>query len=285
MEPLANLNGEIVPLAQAKVSAMDRGFLFGDAVYEGMHLVGGRIRFLEDHLARLRRSLGELRIEGVDLDRLRQRLEQTIAAGRFQEGFIYLQISRGAAPRRTHYFPPEKTTPTEFFFIEPFRDPYGPARTAGIRVITFPDLRWGRCDIKSVNLLGNVLAAQAAREKQADEVLLVKPDGTVTEASRSSLFGVVAGVIRTYPNDPAILPGVTRGRVLTLIRELKLPLEERALRVEELATASELFLTGTTAEVLPIAQVDDRPVGTACPGPLVKQLQQEFLRRYGDAER
>lgn len=281
MEPLANLNGQILPLAEARVSALDRGFLFGDAVYEGMHLTQGRIRFVDDHFARLARSLGELRIVGVDLARLRRRLEETIAAGGFTDAFIYLQISRGAGPRRTHYFPDPPVPPTEFFFIEPFRDPYAKERETGVAVVTHPDLRWGRCDVKTVNLLGNVLAAQAAREAGAAEAVLIKPDGTVTECSRSSLFGVVKGMLRTFPQDPSILPGVTRGRVLQLIRGLKLPLEERAMSEAELRGAEELFLTGTTAEVLPVVTLDGRPVGAGRPGPIVRRLQAEFGERFG----
>lgn len=281
MVPLANLNGEILLLDQVKVSALDRGFLFGDGVYEGLHLLAGKVRFLDDHMARLRRSLGEVRITGVDLEQLVRRIYQTIDQGSFRDGFIYVQITRGAASRRTHYFPPEPVQPTVFFFIEPFVDPYAQDRQQGIKVITHADLRWGRCDIKTVNLLGNVLAAQAAREGGAIEALLVRADGSVTEASRSSLFGVVNGTLRTFPMAPAILPGVTRGKVLGLIRELKLPLEERALVEPELRTASELFLTGTTAEVLPIVQVNDFKVGMGQPGPIVRQLQTEFHRRYG----
>ncbi len=284
MEPIANLNGKILPLAEAQVSALDRGFLFGDAVYEGMHLADGRIRFVEDHFARLARSLGEMLIAGVDLVRLRSRLHETIAASGCADAFIYLQISRGAGPRRTHYFPDPPVPPTEFFFVEPFRDPYGQGRTEGIAVITHPDLRWGRCDVKSVNLLGNVMAAQAAREAGAAEAVLIKPDGTVTECSRSSLFGVVADVVRTFPKDPAILPGVTRGRVLQLIRDLKIPLEERAMSEAELRGASELFLTGTTAEVLPVATLDGKPVGDGKPGPVARRLQAEFAARFGGKE-
>ena len=281
MEPLANLNGQIMPLAEVKVSALDRGFLFGDAVYEGIQLRDGRIRFADDHFNRLRRSLGELKIEGVDLARLRRRVEETVAAGGIRDGLIYIQITRGVGPRRRHA-PQPKLVPTEFLFIEPMSQPYAAERSTGVAVITFPDLRWGRCDIKTVNLLGNVLAATAARDRGAAEAVLIKADGTVTECSHSSFFGVVGGMIRTYPKDPAILPGVTRGHVLELIRDLKLPLEERALRQEELATASELFLTGTTAEVLPVVKLDDQIVGTGQPGPIALQLQREFQRRWGE---
>src|SRR5262249_35754318 len=154
MEPLANLNGKIMPLKEVMVPALDRGFLFGDAVYEGMHFIDGKVRFLSRHMQRLERSLGELRITGVNLQRLEQRLLDTIATSGFAEAFIYVQISRGAGPTRTHYFP-TGATPTEFLFVEAFLDPYAEQRQTGVSVITFPDLRWARCDIKTVNLLGN----------------------------------------------------------------------------------------------------------------------------------
>jgi D-alanine transaminase len=275
MEALANLNGKIMPLREVMVPALDRGFLFGDAVYEGMHLTSGKVRFLARHMQRLERSLGELRIQGVDLARLQERLLATVAAGKFTEAFIYVQISRGAGPTRTHYFPAQ-ATPTEFLFVEEFRDPYGEQRQTGVAVITFPDLRWARCDIKTVNLLGNTLAAQAAREQGAAEAILVKPDGTITEGSRTSFFAVKDGAIRTGPLTPAILPGVTRGFVLELIQELGLLVQQRHLHQDELPTVEELFLTGTTAEVLPIIKVDGKTVGNGQPGPITRKLQAAF---------
>ncbi|HMP02689.1 MAG TPA: D-amino acid aminotransferase [Gemmatales bacterium] len=281
METIANLNGTILPLSEARVPVLDRGFLFGDAVYEGLHLGRGRIRFLEDHLARLRRSLAELAITGVDLDRLRERLEETVQASGCQEAFIYIQISRGVGPRRSHAFP-DQCTPTELIFVEEFRDPFADARQHGGRAVTFADWRWRRCDIKTVNLLGNVLAAQFAREQGALEAILIRDDGTVTEGTRTSVFGVVAGQVRTYPQSPAILPGVTRGFVLRLVRDLGLPLEERPLQRDELPRLEECFFTGTTAEVLPIVSIDGRPVGEGQVGPMTRRLQAEFRRRVDD---
>jgi D-alanine transaminase len=276
LKPLGNLNGSIKPLAEVMVPALDRGFLFGDAVYEGMHFTGGKVRFFDRHLARLERSLRELRIGPIDLPRLRGRIEDTIRQGEFGEAFIYVQITRGAGPSRTHHFPPAGTLPTEFFFVEEFKDPYGPLRETGVAVVTQPDLRWHRCDVKSTNLLGNVLAFQASKEQGGYEALLLRPDGTVTEGARTSFFGVIDGRIRTGPLTPAILPGVTRGVVLELIRELKLPVEERHVMREELPQAEELFLTGTTAEVLPIVTVDNRKVGEGKPGPITRKLQAAF---------
>lgn len=274
---LANLHGVIQPLAEAKVSVLDRGFLFGDAVYEGLHVVDGKPRFLDLHMARLERSLSELRIGPIDLSRLRQRIKDTIAAGPFDEAFLYIQITRGAGPTRSHAFPPSGTVPTEFLFVESFKDPYGELRHTGIAAVTQPDLRWHRCDVKSTNLLGNVLAFQAGKEQGASEAILVRPDGTITEGTRSSLFGVVDGIIRTGPLSPDILPGVTRMVTVQLIHQLKLPVAEKHLHITEVDRLQELFLTGTTAEILPISSINGKQVGNGKPGAFTLALQKAFI--------
>jgi D-alanine transaminase len=276
MPALANLNGQIQPLAEAKISVLDRGFLFGDAVYEVMHVVRGNPRFLPEHMARLERSLRALRMGPVDLPRLQRRILETLAAGAFHDALVYIQITRGAAATRSHAFPLPGTPPTEFFFIEEFADPYGSARAIGVSVVTQPDLRWHRCDIKSTNLLGNLLAFQNAKEQGGYEALLIRPDGTITEGARTSLFAVVAGKIRTGPLTPEILPGVTRGVVLKLIQQLHLPCEEKHLHREELGSVQEMFLTGTTSEVLPVIRVDGQTLGQGQPGPFTRQIQQAF---------
>lgn len=273
---LANLNGKIQPLAETMVSALDRGFLFGDAVYEGMQVVAGKTRFIDLHFQRLQRSLNELRIGPIDMHRLRQRLLETIAAGPFTEAFIYVQITRGASTTRSHAFPPKGTRPTEFLFVEAFADLYVKLRETGVTAITQPDLRWHRCDVKSTNLLGNVLAFEAAKEHQAHEAILIRPDGTVTEGTRTSLFGVLDGKVRTGPLSPEILPGVTRSVVIDLIRKLDLPLDARHLHRVELSKVEELFFTGTTSEVLPITTLDGRPVADGKPGPITRKLQTAF---------
>lgn len=273
---LANLNGKIQPLAETMVPALDRGFLFGDAVYEGMHAVAGKTRFIDMHFQRLKSSLNELRIGPIDFDRLRARLQETIAAGPFQDAFIYVQVTRGAGPTRSHAFPPSDTRPNEFLFVETFIDPYTTLRETGIAVITQPDIRWHRCDVKSTNLLGNVLAFQAAKEKQANEAILIRPDGTVTEGTRTSLFGVVDGKIRTGSLSSEILPGVTRSVVIDLIKEQWLPFEEKYLHRTDLPRVTELFLTGTTSEILPISTLDGKQIGDGKPGPMTRKLQKAF---------
>jgi len=274
MPPLANIDGKLLPLSEVKVSVLDRGFLFGDAIYEVLRVYRGRPWLEDDHFARLARSLAEVRITGVDLARLRRRMAETIAAGDFREATVYIQVTRGVAPR-AHAFPPD-TPPTEILWVSEFDDPYAEARQSGAAVALYPDIRWDRCDIKSTNLLGNVLAMQAAKEAGGVEAVLYLPDGTLLEGSHSSFFGVRDGVVRTAPNAPAILPGCTRGFVLGLAAKLGLRVEERALRRDELGRVQELFLTGTTTEVLPVVRVDQQVIGGGKPGPVTRRLQEAY---------
>jgi D-alanine transaminase len=267
---LANLNGVEMPLEDVKVSALDRGFLFGDAVYEVLRIYAGKPWLLTEHWRRFAASLEAVRIRGVDLERLKRRMHETIAAGSFQEALAYIQITRGVAPRR-HVFP-KGTPPTEFLYIQEFSDPYVSKRREGVAVITQPDLRWQRCDIKSTNLLGNVLAMQAADEAGCVEALLCLPDGTLTEATHSSFFAVTGGALVATPSGSAILPGITRRCLVDLAARVDVPFREQTLRRRDLAEVSELLLTGTTAEVLPIVRVDGAAVGTGVPGPVTLRL-------------
>lgn len=274
MQPLANINGATMPLADAKVSALDRGFLFGDAVYEVLRVYGGKPWLEEEHFSRLEQSLAAIRIGGVDVARLRRRAHETIAAGAFREAIVYVQVTRGAAPR-AHPFP-AGATPLEFLYVAEFKDPYEEARRDGAGVISRPDVRWDRCDIKSTNLLGNVLAMQEAKEAGCLEALLYLPDGTLTEGTHTSFFGVLNGALLTAPNSNAILPGITRGLVLRLAARAGVPVREQVLRKDDLGAVTELFLTGTTTEVMPIVRVDDRPVGDGKPGPVTRRLQEVY---------
>jgi D-alanine transaminase len=275
--PLANVNGELMPLARATVPVLDRGFLFGDSVYEVLRIYRGRTWLEAEHFARLEHSLAAIRIAGVDLARLRSRLRETIAASQFPEATAYIQITRGAAPR-AHAFPPPGTKPFELISVQPFLDSYADSRRTGCAVVISPDIRWGRCDIKSTNLLANVLAIQSAKEASCQEALLCRPDGTLTEGTHSSLFSVVDGVLRTAPKTNAVLPGVTRDLVVRLAGEDGMSLEERPLNRQELPRTAELFLTGTTAEVLPIATVDGHPIADGQPGPITRRLQEAYGR-------
>ncbi|MBM4072121.1 MAG: aminotransferase IV [Planctomycetes bacterium] len=279
MHALANVNGETMPLAEARVPVLDRGFLFGDAVYEVLRVYRGRPWLLDAHFARLGRGLEALRIQGVNLSRLKERMLATIAAGKFQEAVAYVHITRGAAPRK-HAFP-LNAVPFELLYVQEFNDPYTELRRTGATVITRPDIRWDRCDIKSTNLLGNVLAMQAATEAGAVEALLYLPDGTLTEGAHTSFFAVHDGVLLTRPNSSAILPGTTRDLVLRLAAEVGLPAREQALNRAELPLVSDLFLTGTTSEVLPIIRVDEQTIADGRPGSATRKLQEAFVRAVG----
>lgn len=275
MRAMASINGQCVPLAEARVPALDRGFLFGDAVYEVIRVYRGKPFLFDEHLARLRRSLEAIRLPYTDLEGLRLRVLRMISEYGFQEAVIYIHLTRGADHSRHHAFP-ERASPLEFFYVEEFHDDLEPLRQRGVRAITYPDLRWERCDIKSTNLLPNVLAAQAAREAGAYEALLYLPDGTLLEGSRTSCFGVLEGKLLTAPATPNILPGITRALVLQLAREQRIPVEERVLRLTDLPHVAELFLTGTTSEILPIVQVDAQVIGKGQPGPITRCLQEAY---------
>lgn len=279
-EPLANLNGDLVPLREAHVPALDRGFLFGDAVYEVLRVYQGKPWLEEAHFRRLTRSLEALRIRGVDVDRIRQRMHSTIAAGPFREALVYMQITRGVAPR-AHAFPKD-TTPLEFLYVQAFVDPHRQARQEGTAVITQPDLRWARCDIKSTNLLGNVLAMQAAREAGCTEALLYLPDSSLTEGSHTSFLVVSEGTLYAPPNGTAILPGTTRQFVIDLAGKLGIPFQERRLLYTDLTRVDELLLVGTTAEVLPVVRVDGRAIGKGVPGPVTRRLQKAYAQAVQD---
>jgi D-alanine transaminase len=271
---LANVNGQTLPLDEVRVSALDRGFLFGDAVYEVLRVYRARPWLEREHFDRLARSLASIRIGGVDVERLRRRMHETIQGGGFGECVVYIQVTRGATFPRRHAFP-ARTEPLELLWVEAYDDrPYAELRRRGTSVVTQPDLRWHRCDIKSTNLLANVLAYQAAAEAGASEAILYLPDGTLTEASHSSFFWVAAGGLCTTPAGANILPGITRTEVLRLTERARVPVRECYLQRDGLAGIDELFLTGTTSEILPVVRVDGRPIGGGQPGPVTRRLQE-----------
>ncbi|MEZ6052050.1 MAG: D-amino acid aminotransferase [Planctomycetaceae bacterium] len=278
-EILANWNGVEMPLSEVTVSVLDRGFLFGDGVYEVLRVYKGQPFLEAEHLERFRRSLDKISIV-CQVDRLIERMQMTLENSEVTEGMIYMQVTRGAAPR-THRFPSGDVPPNELIYVEPMEvDHYAEAREQGAAVITVPDLRWKRCDIKSINLLANCMAAQQAAEQGCIEALLVNADGTVTEGSHTSVFGVRDGHVLTSPLSPSILPGITRGLVTRLAGRCGIPLHETSFSAEEIPQLDELFLTGTTAEVVPLIRVDGNLVNDGHPGPITRRLQrayQEFV--------
>lgn len=278
MGVLACLNGEIMPVEQAKVPVWDRGFLFGDAVYEVCRIYHGRCWLEAEHFARLRRSLQELEFPPVDVDGVLERVHRTIRAGQITEGTVYIQITRGVAPR-THAFPDPPVPPTEVIIVRPYDDlPTAGLRDAGAKAITQPDLRWKRCDIKSTNLLANCLATEAARRAGCHEAILVDSAGIVTESTHTSLLWVRQGRLEGTPEGPEILPGTTRQLVLRLVQSLDIPFAEARIPLGELLAADEVILVGTTTEVVPIIQVDDTPIAGGRPGPVAARLWEAYHR-------
>ena len=271
---LANMNGEITPLSEAKIPALDRGFLFGDAVYEVMWANQGKMWLEKEHFIRLERSLNLIRIQGVDLVSLAARVYETITAGKFKNAIVYIQITRGAAPR-SHAFPKD-IKPFEFLFVQEFNDPYGEMRQKGIHLLSRPDIRWEHCDIKSTNLLANVLAIQDSKEAGCQEVLFYLKDGTITESAHSSLFGVLDGILYTSPSSDLILPGITRNHLLNLIAKDGISIREKSLQMEQLGQISELFITGTTSGVLPVVAVDKKNIGDGKPGPITRRIEKAY---------
>jgi D-alanine transaminase len=276
METLAHVYGRIVPLKEVMVSAMDRGFLFGDAVYEVIRVYSGKAFLADEHFARLARSLEFIHIAGADVEGLRRRMVETISAGPFKEAIVYIQVTRGAAPR-SHAFPKD-VKPFELLYVQEFQDSYSEYRQGGASAITQPDIRWDFCEIKSTNLLPNVLALQKAKEAGCLEALLVLPDGCLSEGTHTSFFAVLDGVLRTAPKSPLILPGCTRDLVIRLAKAQGIRVEEKAIARDDLGRISELFLSGTTSEVLPITKLDGKPVGTGKPGEITRKLQGAFSR-------
>jgi D-alanine transaminase len=274
------LDGAYLPRTAARISPDDRAFLFGDGVYEVVRFYGGRPFAMEAHVGRLRRSLDAVRIEGFDASAVGEIAARLAEENGLAGGTCYLQVSRGAAPRR-HAFPEPGTPPTVYACTYPL-SVTPELWTRGVPVVLVPDERWGRCDVKSTALLANVLASQAAKEAGAEEAVFVR-DGLVTEGSHTNVAAVFGGRVVTHPEGPRILSGVTRGVVLALCAELGIPVEERPVPAADLRHADEVFLMSTTAEVLPVVAVDRQAVGSGAPRPVARALQAAFRERVAAA--
>ena len=274
------LDGAFLPFADARVPVTDRGFLFADGVYEVTAVLDGRLVDSPAHLARLERSaaalalplpLGTAEIEAIE--------RELVARNGIDQGTVYLQLTRGAAER--DFLPPAGLTPTLLLFTQAKDIVGNPAAERGIAVVTMPDLRWARRDIKSVMLLAQVLAKRAAAEAGAQEAWLVE-DGHVTEgASSTALIVTEGGTLVTRPNGQAILPGCTRTAILALAERDGVAIEERAFTVAEALAAREAMISSASTFVLPVVRIDGRPIGGGVPGPVAKLLR----RRYIEAAR
>lgn len=276
MPTIACVNGRFLPISRATVSVEDRGLQFGDGVYEVVRGYGGRLFRLDAHLDRLEQSARAIRLPiRYSRARWRRLVQRAFALSRFPDAKVYLQVTRGPAPR-DHRFP-ETVRPTVVITVRRLEPLPETVRREGVSAITVPDLRWGRCDVKSLNLLANVLAREDARTAGAFEAILVR-DGYVTEGAVSNVFAVIDGTVTTSPADPSILPGITRAATIELVRDAGLPLAERAVSVDELRRAPEVFLTGTTVEIVPVVSLDGVKVGDGSPGPTTRLLAQRFTQ-------
>jgi D-alanine transaminase len=282
---LCYLNGEFIKRSEAVVPVEDRGFIFGDGVYEVWRVINGRMFEVQRHLARLQFGLRELRIDAPDLanvDVLTRVAERVLRENGHTtgEGTVYVEVTRGVAPR-AHAFPAAGTKATAFLMTNAFTPPHE-LRAKGASAITAPDIRWLRCDIKTIQLLPNVMAKQAATERGATECVLIR-DGKVTEGSHANVIAVVKGEIRTHPLTNLILPGITRALVLEIAHKLGVPVREEALTEAELRHVDELFIAGTTTDLMPIVRLNDNPVGAGVPGPVTMRLYEELRARLDAA--
>jgi D-alanine transaminase len=278
MPAVAYVNGRYGPLATAGVSVEDRGFQFADSLYEVVAFLNGRFLDWDKHLWRLRRGLAALFIDGVPGDAaLLQIARRLIANSRYTDGLLYIQVSRGAA-KRDHAFP-AGISPTLVLTVRRFDFAQRlPQLQTGVSAISLPDQRWARCDLKTTGLLPAVLAKQEAKAAGAFEALFVK-DGEVTEGGSTNMYMVDgAGRVGTHPVSARILPGIARDTLLDLARAAQMEVVERAFTLEEARAAPELFLTSTTAPILPIVRLDDAPVGSGAPGPVSHRLGEMLWR-------
>jgi D-alanine transaminase len=286
MSRIAYVNGRYLPQSEASVNIEDRGYQFGDGVYEVVHLYGGRFIDEDLHLDRLERSLKEIRLPApIGRAALRHVLAEVARRNRLREGLLYMQITRGVA-RREHVFPHPDTKPALVVTIRRVAPYPTDVEQWTMGVATMPDERWARCDIKSVGLLPNVLARQAAKEQGAGEAILVDEDGIVTEGAATSFWIVDAdGVLRAPKLGHHILPGCTRASLLRLLNGAEIAFEERAFSVAEMNAAKEAFITSATSFVKPVVAIDGAPVADGRVGPVTRQLFEIFARHVTGLKR
>lgn len=276
MTRVVYLNGEFVPEAEARIPIMDRGLLFADATYEGMGVLDGGIVDARKHLARLRRSLAEVAIpEPHTEEEFFGILMELVRRNEVDEGFLYLQVTRGVAERS--YVPVAGIVPTVFGFTQPLHGAPADVVPTGLTMTSQPDLRWARRDVKTTNLLGQVLATWGASEAGADEALLVAPDGTITEGGAVSFFPVVDGTVLVRPLSNDILPGITRSTLLEVLEAEGIPIDECTYSLDQVLSADEAMITGASSYVEPILAVDGQAIGTGQPGALTLHLRTTYL--------
>ncbi len=273
----AYLNGEFLPIEECKISVLDRGFIFGDAIYELIPVYNSKPFYLSAHLKRLNRSLEQTKITNPHSeDQWINIIQQLIDKSGLQQLSVYIQISRGVAPR-DHAFP-VNVMPTVFAMTNPWPSVSEDMYTQGLSAVTVDDMRWDRCDIKVTSLLANVMKKQQAIEHGAHEAILVR-DGKVLEGSATNVFIVKNEKVSTAPKDHLILPGITRDVVVELLSELNIPLTESAITQQELNNADEVWITSSTKECVPVTRVDDQAIGTGKPGELWARVFAAYQQR------
>lgn len=280
------LNGEYLPITEAKVSVLDRGFVFGDGVYEVIPAYGNIPFRLDEHFLRLNNSLSAVRIDNPYSEKQWFEIFERLLAQSSGDQSIYLHITRGVAPR-DHGFP-ANTSPTVFVMTSPIAAAKPSLLKDGVKAITLDDIRWQYCRIKSIALLPNILLRQEALDKDATEAILIR-DGEVTEGSASNMFIVKDGVIKTPPHSDQLLPGITRDLIVELAQQHNMPCLETTINEDELLSADEIWLSSSTKEVLPITQLNQQSVGQGKPGPVWQAMYQHYqaykqtLREQGNA--
>ena len=273
---LVYLNGEYLPLNEAKVSVLDRGFIFGDGVYEVIPSYGCKALRFEHHMQRLQNSLAAVRIDNpLSNSQWLEIIEKLIANTDSQDQYIYLHITRGVASR-DHRFP-DKVKPTVFVMSSVLKSVDPDILQSGVAAVTLDDIRWQYCNIKAIALLPNILLRQQAVDKGAAEAILIR-DGYMTEGAASNVFIVKNGIIKTPPKDQRLLPGITRDLIVEIAQTHNMPVEEVAISESEFLSADEIWLSSSTKEILPVTQINAKPLGNGKPGP----VWQDMYRKYQD---
>ncbi len=265
------INGEYVAPEDARISAFDRGLIFGDGIYEVVPIYAGQAFRWEEHLARLNRNLDTVAIPRPHTPQeWNQLVAKLLAPATGTDHYLYIQVTRGVAPRN-HVFP-DAIQPTVFAYVQKMAPVATAALNEGVAVITIPDFRWHRCDIKTTSLIANVWLRQQAKERGATEAILVR-DGMVTEGAATNVFAVMDGIVRTAPQSPDLLPGITRDLVVELMQRHGVEYEQRAFTERQMIDADEVWMTSSTNEVIPVGRINDKVVADGRPGP-------EFRRVY-----
>lgn len=271
------INGNFIPEKDVKISPYDRGFLFADGIYEVMRTYNGKIFRMDEHLNRLAYSLKEIRINNFNVKNIKTIIDELISRNDFRNNFtVYIQVTRGVSFPRTHAFPPKEIEPTVYVSIYPLISAQDEIEN-GIKVILKEDIRWARCDIKSISLLPAILANQSAKENGASEAVFVK-DGFITEGSHTNFFAIKNSIILTPPLSNLILSGITRDEIIEICKSNSFEIKETDIEESELKKFDEFFITGTTTEIKPVIQIDDWIVKNGKPGIMTRKIQAAFFK-------